>query len=203
MRWSRALAPAALVVLALAGCAAPAAPDATPTITAAPPVVDTSPAAIDVTADSVTIRTADGDELDSFDYTTDAPTVVTLLTALFGAEPVTTEVPGLEQPSYTAYNWTGFELQVLAEGSEPYPPLRVKVTVTSVADLLITTIDGLSVGVDADTVAGLYPESTVAFAPPGAALRYAIALGATDGVSVGLEGEKGGPITSIVAPQLG
>lgn len=196
------MVPAALVALALAGCTT-AEPEPVATITGAPAVVDTSPSSIVVTAESVTIETAEGDELDTFAYTADAVTVIELLSTLFDADPVTTEVPGLAQPAYTAYDWTGFELHVLAEGSEPYPPLRVKVSVTEVDDLLVTTVDGLSVGVDADTVAGRYPESTVPFTPVGGAPQYAIMLGAAGGLSVGLEGAVGGPITTIVAPQLG
>lgn len=193
----------ALAVAVLAGCASPA-PIASPspTPTAAPPALDDSPAVIHVTAQAVSVESTAGDVLDSFTYTEAPETVIALLTDLFGAAADVTQVPGLEQPAYTDYNWSGFELHVLAEGSEPYPPLRVKVTVTQVGDLLLTTTDGLSVGVDADTVAGRYPESTLTFTPPGSATRYAIALGEIDGVGVGLEGEAGGPITSITAPQL-
>ena len=193
---------AVLVTAMLAGCAAPP-PIVSQSPSSTPVAVDDSPASIVVSAEAVSVETTAGSVVESFAYTETPGSVIPMLTKLFGAAPEVTEVPGLEQPAYMDYNWTGFELHVLAEGSAPYLPLRVKVTVTSVADLLVTTTDGLSVGVDADTVAARYPDSTLTFTPPGAAPRYAIALGAADGYTVGLEGETGGPITSIVAPQLG
>lgn len=119
---------------------------------------------------------------------------------------------GYEQPGYTRYEWSGFQLHSLDEGADRFPLLRVQTVVTRVGTVLIATDDDISVGQDADTVAARYPDTTETFAPPTTgAERYAIRIGAVtltgpDGtgyqVYVGLGGEVGGPITTITAPQV-
>jgi hypothetical protein len=220
MRISRLLAvavSAAVSVGLLAGCA-PAAPPSTatpaPTATATPtPEAPAAPASLTFTQSAVTIATAAGDTLETFDYFTPAADAVAVLTEAFGAAPTEEHVQGYEQPGYTRYEWGGFQLHALDEGADRFPPLRVQAVVTRVGDVLIATVDNVSVGQDADTVAARYPDTTETFTPPGTSVeRYAIRAGSgiltgPDGTSyqvyVGLGGEVGGPITTITAPQVG
>ncbi len=198
---------AGMVVLGLAACSAPvAAPRPSPT-----QVADTTPAIVTFTASEVSITTESGDVLDSFDYFTDAPTAVAALTGAFGAEPTTEHVEGLESPGYTRYEWTGFQLQSLDSGAEHYPPLRVSTLVTNVGDVLIATVDGISVGQTSDAIAADNPATTQQFSQPGGATYYAIELdattitdaaGTTFPVYVGLSAEVGKALTSITAPQV-
>ncbi|MBX3098825.1 MAG: hypothetical protein KF761_04530 [Salinibacterium sp.] len=200
---------AACVLVGLVACASPVVMPA-PSVTATTPV-DTSPAVVTVSASTVSVTTKTGVVLEAFDYFTDADAVVALLTDAFGSAPTVEHIPGLEEPGYTSYGWSGFQLQALDAGADAYPPLRVTVVVTSVGDVLISTVDGISVGANADAVAAAHPDTTQEFALTNGPNHYAIRLdettltgptGETYGVYVGLGAEVGGPVTSIAAPQL-
>ena len=200
---------AGFLLVGLVGCASPIATP-TPSLTTTAPV-DTTPAVVAITAAEVSITTKAGVILDGFDYFVDADAAVGLLTDVFGEAPTVEQVPGLEEPGYTSYGWSGFQLQALDAGADDYPPLRVTVVVTSVNDVLISTVNGISVGAGADAVAAAHPDTTQEFALTNGPNHYAIRLdertltgptGATFGVYVGLGAEVGGPVTSIAAPQL-
>ena len=199
----------ALLLFGLAGCAVPVATP-TPSLTTAAPF-DRTPAVVAVTASEVSITTKGGVVLNGFDYFVDPDTAVALLTEAFDDAPTIEQVPGLEEPGYTSYGWSGFQLHALDAGADDYPPLRVTVVVTSVNDVLISTVGGISVGAGADAVAASHPDTTQEFALTNGPKHYAIRLdettltgptGATYGVYVGLGAEVGGPVTSIAAPQL-
>lgn len=189
------------VLLALGGCAAPAAAP-----TPEPMVVDDSPAQVVVAVDGVSVTTASGAEVGSFDYFADAGVAVGILTEAFGAEPAVDQVAGLDSPGYTRYDWTGFQLQALGEGVDRYPPLRVSALVTDVGDVRIATGDGVSVGQDADALAAANPGSTQEFGA-----NYSIHLsdttltgpdGTTFSVYVGVAGQVGGQVITITSPQV-
>lgn len=156
---------AALVVLA--GCT-PATVEtaATPTPTATPSPTLTQepvpvPATITIASTALTLTAADGEVVDSYDYFEDPAEVIAGFTATFGFAPVIeqTATPYEGYP-FTTYAWEGFVLRDSEQPSDGtyYVEYYASTSVRAVRGIVITTVDGISVGDDLAMIAAAHPD---------------------------------------------
>ena len=152
--------------LLLAGCAGPAAiPDATPPAPAESPSPEPAVPALDslfLSIDGVLLANDDDSEAGTAAYA-DGPGMVALLTAAFGADPVTEVTGGTAYPA-TNYAWGGDDVVVTIGGpygDGSFSDARIRVAVAEYAGLSIFTDGGVTVGTDRAAVAALAPYDPV------------------------------------------
>lgn len=155
----------------------------------------------------------------SFDYFQDPAGVIAALSLYFASSPTSQGVydglPGYEKyeaEPFTRYTWEGFALDDVDWESDGvyYESYRVKATAHSINGVTITTVDGISVGDDADAIAERYGVEALNFADGS---RYYLGIGEVPlppmenvgplSYRVSIVGDAGGAVTSITAPQGG
>lgn len=223
-RFSAAVASLFLVAVGVSACSAPvptptlAAPTSTPSLS---PTATPEPlaGALFIDAQHIAVMSTSGEPMGSFDYFQDPADVIAALSEYFDASPTSQGVydglPGYEKyegEPFTRYSWEGFALDDVDWETDGvyYENYRVEVTAHSINGVTITTVDGISVGDDADAIAEKYGVTALDFANGS---RYYLGIGEvplppmvnTDPLSYGISvvGDAGGAITSISAPSGG
>lgn len=120
---------AAVVLLSVAGCASPpTSPQGQPTATATPtstptPTPTATPDAplariVVIGPDGLSMRTAEGEEIDVFPYDTAPDAAIADLTRIFDAEPTVEHFPGDQicEPERLEFRWAGMSIHVEKDG---------------------------------------------------------------------------------------
>jgi len=217
IRRTLVLAPLLAAVLALAAChpdvtastSPPPTTAPTKTATASPtPTASATPtaapvialAAISATADAMALVGADGSALAQLDYFQSQDSAVKALTDALGFAPqqVTTEgTPNSDNVPYTYYDFEG--LRVLgppSDGGGAGWAFRLSFTVAAVRGIPLTTVDGIQIGDDAQSLAAAYPDYA---RPIGPRLLIAIPSSGGTGVAIFADDPSAG-VTSILVP---
>lgn len=122
-----------------------------------------------ISSTQITAEDVEGNRLAAIDYFDEISDTVTTLSDLFGFKPIEEVVAPRPSDAFsgTTYDWegftiywTGFEDQPGSGISEPpqFSAVRVVVTVPSVREVAIVSIDEIQVGDDINSIADAYPD---------------------------------------------